>query len=42
MDYRIVDKVIEEYQKKKYDYVSNINPTTTPDGFDIEIFLFKF
>ncbi len=41
MDYRIVDKVIEEYQKKKYDYVSNINPTTTPDGFDIEIFSFQ-
>jgi len=41
MDFRIVDQVIGEYSKKNYDYVSNINPTTTPDGFDIEIFPFQ-
>ena len=41
MDPRIVDKVVEEYLKENFHYVSNINPTTTPDGFDIEIFQFK-
>ena len=41
MDFRLVDQVIGEYLKKNYEYVSNINPTTTPDGFDIEIFPFQ-
>ena len=41
IDHRIIDKVITEYKKFDYDYVSNINPTTTPDGFDTEIFQFK-
>jgi len=41
MDHRIIDKVITKYSQKNYDYASNINPTTTPDGFDIEIFPFR-
>ena len=36
-DYKIVDKCINIFIKKKLDYVSNVNPHTFPDGFDVEV-----
>lgn len=41
MDFKLLDKIILEYLKNKYDYFSNINPRTFPDGMDIEIFSYK-
>lgn len=40
-DSDVIDKVIGEYLKGKYDYVSNIHPPTYPDGLDVEVFSFK-
>ena len=34
----IVDQVIQFYNQGKFDYASNVNPLTYPDGLDIEIF----
>lgn len=34
----LVDALIEEFNELEYDYASNTNPPTYPDGFDIEIF----
>jgi len=34
----LLDSLIEEFEKSDYDYASNTNPPTYPDGFDIEIF----
>lgn len=40
-DHRVIDKVIRVFgDNSKYDYVSNINPPTYPDGLDVEIFSF--
>ncbi len=41
IDPEIVDRVIEEYLTKKYDYVSNTLPRTYPIGTDAEIFSFN-
>tara|TARA_B100001142_G_C14344265_1_gene659272 strand:+ start:582 stop:1391 length:810 start_codon:yes stop_codon:yes gene_type:complete len=41
MDYRIIDKVIKKYISTNCDFVSNVQPPTLPDGFDVEIFKFK-
>jgi glutamate-1-semialdehyde 2,1-aminomutase len=41
IDYKILDKLIAIYFEKKVDYASNINPSTFPDGLDVEIFSFK-
>lgn len=42
MDYRLIDKMIDIYNKKKnIEYFSNVHPPTFPDGFDIEIFSYK-
>ena len=40
IDPEIVDKVIKYCleNKNKFDYVSNVHPTTYPDGLDVEIF----
>ena len=38
IDPEMVDKMTKIVKKKDYDYFSNINPPTFPDGFDIEIF----
>lgn len=38
LDPTIIDKLIKINNKKKFDYLSNINPPTFPDGFDVEIF----
>jgi len=40
-DPKLIDKFLDRFFKFKYDYFSNINPPTFPDGFDIEIFNFK-
>ena len=41
IDPEIVDRVIEEYLTKKYDYVSNTLIRTFPVGMDVEIFSFN-
>ena len=41
IDESLLDKMISKIQKGKYDYVSNINPPTYPDGLDLEVFTFK-
>lgn len=43
VDPAIVDKVIKHYLdgQGKFDYVSNINPPTYPDGLDTEIYSLK-
>jgi spore coat polysaccharide biosynthesis protein SpsF len=37
IDPRIVDKVLERFFSNKYDYVSNMQPATYPDGNDVEV-----
>ena len=34
----VIDKVIDAFKQDSFDYVSNINPPTYPDGMDVEIF----
>jgi len=41
LDYRLLDKMINQFIKKKVDFLSNTQPMTYPDGQDIEIFSFK-
>ena len=43
IDPTILDKMIIEFKKKKLDYLSNTypEPSTYPDGMDIEIFKFN-
>jgi spore coat polysaccharide biosynthesis protein SpsF (cytidylyltransferase family) len=41
IDYVIVDKIINNFFLDKYDYASNVNPPTFPDGLDAEIFTFE-
>ncbi len=41
LDYRLLDKMIQEFKKRKVDYLTNTEPMTYPDGQDIEIFSFK-
>lgn len=40
IDYRIVDSAIQYFLENDYDYVSNIDPPTYPDGLDVEVFTF--
>ena len=37
MDPKLVDKLVSIAEKKNYDYVSNVNPPTYPDGLDISV-----
>ncbi|MEM3173133.1 MAG: glycosyltransferase family protein [Candidatus Nitrosotenuis sp.] len=37
----LVDRIIQFYQKNKYDFVSNAIYPTYPDGLDVEVFSFK-
>ena len=39
-DPKVIDLVIERYDQGNYDYVSNIDPPTYPDGIDVEVFSF--
>ncbi len=41
IDSKIIDKAIKIYNQKNYDYVSNVENRTYPDGMDVEIFSFK-
>ena len=41
IDPKIVDKVVNFYQKNDFDYVSNTIQPTYPDGLDVEVFNFK-
>ena len=41
LDYEILDKMIKQFKESSYDYLSNINPPSFPDGLDIEIFNFE-
>ena len=40
-DAKLIDKLTIKYFRGKYSYVSNVNPPTLPNGFDIEIFSLK-
>jgi spore coat polysaccharide biosynthesis protein SpsF (cytidylyltransferase family) len=40
LDPNVVDAVVERFLGGKYEYVSNINPPTFPDGLDNEIMTF--
>ena len=41
IDPTIVDRVIEKFYSSSYDYVSNTNPRTFPQGNEIEVFSFE-
>ena len=41
IDSNIIDKVIEHFNYEEFDYASNTNPPTFPDGLDVEIFTFE-
>ena len=41
IDYKIVDKIINNFFLENVDYASNIDPPTFPDGLDAEIFTFN-
>ena len=38
LDYLLIDRQIEFLIKNKFDYITNTNPPTFPDGLDFEIF----
>lgn len=38
IDPEVIDQVVELFEKGDYDYVSNVNPPTFPDGLDVEVF----
>jgi glutamate-1-semialdehyde 2,1-aminomutase len=40
-DPNIVDHFVSEFEKKNYDYISNFEPWTYPDGLDVEVFSYK-
>lgn len=40
IDAEIIDKVVEKYEQNNFDYVSNVDPPTFPDGLDVEVFSF--
>lgn len=40
VDPNLVDSVIQLFLKGSFDYTSNINPPTFPDGMDVEVFSF--
>ena len=41
IDPTIVDRVVEKFYSSSYDYVSNTNPRTFPQGNEIEVFSFE-
>lgn len=40
-DPAVIDHVVSVYLKGDYDYVSNVNPPTYPDGLDVEVIRFS-
>lgn len=41
LDFELVDKLIVFFEKNDFDYVSNVEIPTYPDGLDIEVFKFE-
>lgn len=41
IDSTIIKKMLDQYMKNNYDYLTNTFPPTFPDGLDVEIFSFK-
>jgi len=41
IDFGIIDQVINNHLQNHFDYTSNSNPPTFPDGLDVEIITFK-
>ncbi|MDC0225477.1 aminotransferase class III-fold pyridoxal phosphate-dependent enzyme [Gammaproteobacteria bacterium] len=41
IDHQMLDDMLEIFLTGEYEYLSNTNPPTYPDGFDIEIFSFN-
>ena len=41
VDSQMIDIGLKKYLNSNFDYISNINPPTFPDGLDYEIFNFK-
>ncbi len=41
IDPRLVDKILKVYKKNNFDYVSNVQKRSFPDGMDTEVFSFK-
>lgn len=41
IDPRLIDSAISEFKGGEFDYFSNCNPATYPDGLDVEVFSFK-
>ncbi|MDC0961118.1 glycosyltransferase family protein [Candidatus Pelagibacter sp.] len=37
VDKKIINNLLNVYQKNDYDYVGNVTPSTFPDGLDVEI-----
>ena len=37
----MIDKYIHNFNLNNYDYLSDENPPTYPDGMDVEVFKFK-
>jgi glutamate-1-semialdehyde 2,1-aminomutase len=40
-DSNLLDKMISKIQSKRFNYISNTNPPTYPDGLDLEVFTFE-
>ena len=41
VDPNLIDKIINIFKQKKYDYISNTLTPTYPDGLDVEVFSFN-
>ena len=41
LEYKLIDKLLLEFNKQNCDYLSNVHPATFPDGYDVEIFSFE-
>lgn len=41
IDYQVTDQIIKYFLKHDFDYVSNVDPPTFPDGLDTEVFSFQ-
>jgi len=41
IDSKIIEAVVEMHINSQYDYTSNIEPATFPDGLDVEVFKFS-
>lgn len=40
LDPDVIDRVVSQFTNGSFDYVSNVNPPTFPDGLDTEVFSF--